>query len=67
MEVDPKEKEKYIEKTFKDELEKLEKIKNECNSINDEINQIRETIDEYKLEINVYDNYGDQLDKQFLK
>ena len=67
MEVDSKEKEKYIEKTFKDELEKLEKIKNECNSINDEINQIRETIDEYKLEINVYDNYGDQLDKQFLK
>ena len=67
MEVDSKEKEKYIEKGFKDELEKLEKIKNECNSINDEINQIRETIDEYKLEINVYDNYGDQLDKQFLK
>ena len=67
MEVDSKEKEKYIEKAFKDELEQLEKIKNECNSINDEINQIRETIDEYKLEINVYDNYGDQLDKQFLK
>ena len=67
MEVDSKEKEKYIEKAFKDELEKLEKIKNECNSINEQINQIRETIDEYKLEISVYDNYGDQLDKQFLK
>ena len=67
MEVDSKEKEKYIEKGFKDELEKLEKIKNECNSINVQINQIRETIDEYKLEISVYDNYGDQLDKQFLK
>ena len=67
MEVDSKEKEKYIEKAFKDELEKLEKIKNECNSINDQIIQIRETIDEYKMEISVYENYGDQLDKQFLK
>jgi hypothetical protein len=67
MEVDSKEKEKYIEKAFKDELEKLEKIKGECNSINDEINQIREAIDEYKMEISVYENYGDQMDKQFLK
>lgn len=67
MEVDSKEKEKYIEKGFKDELEKLEKTKNECNMINEQINQIREMIDEYKLEISVYENYGDQLDKQFLK
>ena len=42
MEIDPKEKEKYIEKEFKDELEKLEKIKEECNSINIEVNTIRE-------------------------
>ena len=51
MEVDSKEKEKYIEKEFKDELEKLERIKKDCNLINMQINEIREIIDEYKLEI----------------
>ena len=67
MEIDPKEKEKYIEKEFKDELEKLEKIKDECNSINIEINTIREMIDEFKLELNVFNKYGDLLDKKFME
>ena len=67
MEIDSKEKEKYIEKEFKDELEKLETIKKECNTINQQINQIRENIDEYKLEINVCNKYGDLLDKKFLE
>ena len=67
MEVDSKEKEKYIENAFKEELEKLEKIKYECNLINAEVNQIRDDIDEHKLELNVYDNYGDYLDKKYLK
>ena len=67
IEIDSKEKEKYIEKDFKDELEKLEKIKNECNSINSQINEIREMLEEYKLELNVYNNYGDVLDKKFLE
>ena len=67
MEVDSKEKEKYIEKEFKNELEKLEEIKKECNNINMEINEIRDTIDEFKLEINVYNKYGDLLDKKFLE
>lgn len=67
MEVDSKEKEKYIEKEFKDELEKLETIKSECNNINVEINQIRDLIDEYKLELNVVNNYGEILDKKFME
>ena len=67
IEIDAKEKEKYIEKDFKDELEKLEKIKNECNMINVKINQIVDMINEYKMEISVYDNYSNILDKQFLK
>ena len=67
MEVDSKEKEKFIEKEFKDELEVLEGIKKECNIINMQINQIRELIDEYKLEINVYNNYGDEMEKKYLK
>ena len=67
IEIDSKEKEKYLEKDFKDELEKLEKIKNECNNINFQINQIREMIEELKLEINIYNNYGDVLDKKLLE
>ena len=67
IDIDSLEKEKYIERDFKDELEKLEKIKNECNLINAQINQILEVIDEYKLEINIYNNYGEILDKKYLK
>lgn len=67
MEVDSKEKEKYIEKEFKDELEKLESIKKECNKINFEINEIRDLIEEYKLELNVVNKYGDILDKKFME
>ena len=67
IEVDSKEKEKFIENAFKEELKKLEKIKYECNLINTEVNQIRDDIDEHKLELNVYDNYGDYLDKKYMK
>ena len=66
MEIDPKEKEKYIEKEFKDELENFEKIKNECNNINIEINAIRKKIEEFKLDLNVFNKYGDLLDKKFM-
>ena len=64
VEVDSKEKEKYIEKEFKDELEAFTKMKNECNVINENINKIRDTIDDYQLELNVFNRYGDDLDKK---
>ena len=65
IEVDSKEKEKYIEKEFKDELEAFTKMKNECNVINENINKIRDTIDDYQLELNVFNKYGDELDKKY--
>ena len=65
MEVDSKEKEKYIEKEFKDELEAFTKIKNECSLINEKINNIRNIIDDYQLELNVFNKYGDELDKKY--
>ena len=65
VEVDSKEKEKYIEKEFRDELEAFTKIKNECTMINEKINQISETIDDYKLELNVFNRYGEELDKKY--
>ena len=64
IEVDSKEKEKYIEKEFKEELEAFTKMKNECNVINENINKIRDTIDDYQLELNVFNRYGDDLDKK---
>ena len=67
IEVDSKEKERYIEKEFKNELEKLETIKRECNIINKQINEIRSIIDELKLEINLFNNYEDEIDKKYLK
>ena len=65
IEVDSKEKEKYIEKEFKDELEAFTKIKNECALINEKINNIRNIIDDYQLELNVFNKYGDELDKKY--
>ena len=65
VEVDSKEKEKYIEKEFRDELEAFTKIKNECTMLNEKINQISETIDDYKLELNVFNRYGEELDKKY--
>ena len=65
IEVDSKEKEKYIEKEFKDELEAFTKIKNECALINEKINNIRNNIDDYQLELNVFNKYGDELDKKY--
>ena len=65
IEVDSKEKEKYIEKEFKDELEAFTKIKNECALVNEQINKIRNIIDDYQLEINVYNKYGEELDKKY--
>ena len=65
VEVDSKEKEKYIEKEFRDELEAFTKIKNECTMLNEKINQISETIDDYKLELNVFSRYGEELDKKY--
>ena len=65
IEVDSKEKEKYIEKEFKDELEAFTKIKNECTLINEKINNIRNIIDDYQLELNVFNKYGDELDKKY--
>ena len=65
VEVDSKEKEKYIEKEFRDELEAFTKIKNECTMLNEKVNQISETIDDYKLELNVFNRYGEELDKKY--
>ena len=67
IEVDSKEKERYIEKEFKDKLEKLETVKRECNIINMQINEIRTTIEELKLEINLFNNYGYEIDKKYIK
>ena len=64
IDVDSKEKEKYIEKEFKDELEAFTKIKSECNITNEEINKKRVIIDDYQLELNVFNKYGDELDKK---
>ena len=67
MEVDSKEKEKYIEKEFKDELEQLENIKKECNEINVEIIKVRDLIDEFKLEKSVAEKYGNLIDQKFMQ
>ena len=65
IEVDSKEKEKYIEKEFRDELEAFTKIKNECILINEHINNLRDTIEDYQLELNVLNKYGDELDVKY--
>ena len=57
--IDNKEKERLIEKGFKDEFKELEKLKNECHNLNDEINEKNNQIVDYKLELNIFNNFQD--------
>ena len=46
-------------------MEEFTKMKQECNIINEKINKLRDDIEEYKLDINVFSKYGDELDKKY--
>ena len=65
--IDNKEKERLIEKGFKDELKELEKLRNECHNLNDAINETNNHIADYKIELNIFNNFQDYFsNKNFL-
>ena len=62
--IDNKEKERLIEKGFKDELKELEKLRNECHNLNDAINETNNHIADYKIELNIFNNFQDYFSNQ---
>ena len=65
IDAENKEKERRIEKKFKEKLYVLEKIRNECQNLNEQINEINKNLEEYNLEENVLNNYGEEFDKMY--
>jgi hypothetical protein len=62
-----REREERVKRIFKEKLINLEKIKTECQKLNQKINKIKDSIDEYQMEVNVLVKYSDEFDERFLK
>lgn len=63
--LDDKEKEKKIEKEFKQRLNNLEKLRIFCHELNDNIVEIDNTIEENKLELKILKEYAEKFDQNF--
>ena len=62
-----REREERVKRIFKEKLGNLEKVKNECQNLNQRINKINDSIDEDQMEVNVLVKYSDEFDEKFLK
>ena len=62
--LNTKEKEKKIEKNYKQSLKDLKSIELNLSELDNKIADLAKTIDGYKMELNVLDNYGKALDKK---
>ena len=62
-----REREERVKRIFKEKLGNLEKVKTECQKLNQKINKINESIEEYQMEVNVLVTYSDEFDEKFLK
>ena len=62
--INNKEKEKKVEKDYKQGLKDLKNLEEKILKLDKEIENLTEIIDNHKLEINILDNYGKSLDKK---
>ena len=62
-----REREERVKRIFKEKLGNLEKVKTECQKLNQKINKLNDSIEEYQMEVNVLVKYSDEFDEKFLK
>ena len=65
MDVENREKERKWEKKLKENLSAIEKLRQECEKLNSEINDLNDVIGDYKMESNVLTNYAEEFDKKY--
>lgn len=65
MDIENREKERKWEKKLKENLSAIEKLRQECEKLNSEINDLNDIIGDYKMESNVLTNYAEEFDKKY--
>ena len=65
MDIENREKERKWEKKLKENLSSIEKLRQECEKLNSEINDLNDVIGDYKMESNVLTNYAEEFDKKY--
>ena len=65
MDIENREKERKWEKKLKENLSSIEKLRQECEKLNSEINDLNDIIGDYKMESNVLTNYAEEFDKKY--
>ena len=65
MDIENREKERKREKKLKENLSSIEKLRQECEKLNSEINDLNDVIGDYKMESNVLTNYAEEFDKKY--
>jgi len=60
-----REKEERIKKIFKEKLTNLEKVKDECQKLNQKINKVNSVIEECQMEVSVIVKCSDEFDEKF--
>ena len=64
IDIENREKEKKLEKKFKESLTNVEQLRNECESLNYQINKNNKIIEDYQIELNVLNNYAEEYDSK---
>ena len=65
IDIENRDKEKKLEKKFKEYLNDIEQLRDECQQINLKINEINKGLEEDYLETKVLVNYAEEFDKKF--
>ena len=61
-----REKEEKVKKIFKEKLTNLEKVKDECQKLNQQINKLNNAIEESQMEISVIVKCSNEFDEKFM-
>ena len=64
IDIENRDKERKLEKKLKEQLNIIEQMRNDCQRINAQINNVNKTIEDYQIEKNVLTNYAEEFDQK---
>ena len=64
IDIENRDKERKLEKKLKETLYNIEQYRNDCKRLNNQINDINKTIEDYQIELNVLTNYAEEYEKK---